>query len=167
MLFKIMKEKEMQKFVKENSNDPWVGTPAEGVCFLSNGKKGAWGEKLFKLLMISKGHIVNDRTNTGNDCKVDNIITEVKTSVPCQDVLTINHIAEGKDWERLVVIGLNPKTKEQNIFWFSKKDFSKSIKNGSKIFNRQQGGSKGGNDDYITNVKKLLQSDFIKDISEW
>lgn len=163
----IVKLNDIQDFIMKKVNDPWINTPFKGIVDMDNISKGILGEKIFKLLMEKYGWTVTNRTYSGNDCVVGDYLVEVKTSIPRKSTLTINHIAEHKKWDRLVVIALDPITKNQHVFWFTKDDFINEIRNDTRVFTRQQGGKQGNNDDWMTNVTKLNNTTFIKDICEW
>jgi hypothetical protein len=125
---------------------------------------------------------VKSPLNTGHDRIIDSHKTEIKFSLATantkkaqvnRDRFVINHVAKGKDWERLIFCGINPENGNNEerirIHWMDKKDFVKYMNSGgSKIFKHQQSGKKGKNDDYMcTNYKKLTKLPFIKDITEW
>ena len=84
------------------------------------------------------------------------------------DKFIINHVSSGKDWERLVFVGVNQNEDDLRVVWVSKEDFNNNLSSDNSLFNVQQGGKGVGNDDYIcTKVSDLLECDFVKDISEW
>ena len=84
------------------------------------------------------------------------------------DKFIINHVSSGKDWERLVFVGINENEEDLRVIWFTKEDFNNHIASSNSLFKVQQGGKGVGNDDYIcTNVKNLLECEWVKSISVW
>ena len=81
----------------------------------------------------------------------------------------------GKEWERLIFCGINlinGVPTPNRIAWCTKEDFIKclELEGKNRLFNPQQGGNKGGNDDFICAGKKPLrwiESIYSKDISKW
>ena len=84
------------------------------------------------------------------------------------DKFIINHVSSGKDWERLIFVGINENEEDMRVIWFTKDDFNNHIQSDKSLFNVQQGGKGVGNDDYIcTKVESLLQCDWVKSINLW
>ena len=84
------------------------------------------------------------------------------------DKFIINHVSSGKDWERLVFVGVNKNEDDLRVVWFSKEDFNNNLSSDNSLFNVQQGGKGVGNDDYIcTKVESLLKSDWVNSIDSW
>ena len=104
------------------------------------------------------------------------------------DKFAFNHIAQGKDWDRLILMGINPtKTQclikehkqqigrphyEQQCYFMEKEDFIAHLNSGDYApFLRQQGGVTSENDDYIVSSSisfyQLIALPFVKPISEW
>lgn len=180
MFDSIFSDGELQDFICNNVVDPWKGTPFEGYVFISPKQKGEFGERFVTKYMTILGNVVKRaKTSTaGHDRVINDILIEIKFSVACRgsnnkkqvvkDKFVINHISKDKDWERLIFCGINPEEKDIRIVWFSKKDFVEYLKTDNCIFKYQQGGKSIQNDDFIcTNVKEMLELNFVKDISEW
>ena len=115
-------------------------------------------------------------STAGHDRVIDEILTEIKFSLATRDKkggavtdkFIINHVSVSKDWERLIFCGINPDESEARIVFFTKEDFVAHLESDDCLFNVQQGGKKGGNDDYIcTNVAALLECDFVRPITQW
>jgi|TARA_B100001094_G_scaffold24862_1_gene20872 hypothetical protein len=173
----------LQDYINQNTKDPWVGTPFEKYVLVGNKIKGEFGERFVHKYMESKGHDVKRaKTSTaGHDRVIDGIRTEIKFSLAIRkkdkngviigvtkDKFIINHLACGKDWERFIFCGINPNEDDIRIFYILKADFEAYLKSDGCLFKVQQGGKDSGNDDYIcTEVKDLLECDFVKEISEW
>jgi hypothetical protein len=165
-----------QKYIAENLNDFWVETPFQGYKFLDNKQKGEFGERFVERYMKSLNHSVKPAISStaGHDRIINNIHTEIKFSLAHTDskkkvikdnCWTMNHVAVGKDWERLIFVGINSNIKTSIIKWFCKDDF---IRLKDTYFKPQQGGIKGGNDDYISASKRLYQlTQEMRDISTW
>ena len=74
-----------------------------------------------------------------------------------------NHISCNKDWERLLLLGINKDNYHMN--WISKEDFIRRI----DIFSYQQGGKEIKNDDFMF-VKKysvLESSGILQHMENW
>lgn len=163
------------RYIKENLNDLWAGTIFEGYRYLDNKQKGEFGERYVERGM-KKNHDIQPSkyNNAGHDRIIDKIPTEIKFSLAHSDhkkgiikdnCWTMNHVAEGKDWERLIFVGINSDPKNPVIKWMTKNDFI-SLK--SKYFNPQQGGNSADNDDWMTASRKLFElTKEMRDISEW
>ena len=160
--------------------DRWQGTALEGYQKLDPKGKGAYGENVVAEIFRMSGSVVIDPENPGHDRIVDSHKTEIKFSVankdaktnqPEKDKFMLNHVSVGKDWERLVFMGVNPKISEDSVFvWFTHHDFAKPGGLKDKYFKPQQGGKKVDNDDWICaskNVQKLLSDPMVRDKSEW
>ena len=179
MLNELFTDGSLRSYIEENLEDPWNGTPFEGYVYMSPKQKGEFGERFTtKYLEVLGYDVKRAKTSTaGHDRVVDNSLTEIKFSLACRnkkkdgvivDKFIINHVSSGKDWERLVFVGVNPDESDLRVVWFSKEDFNTHLTSTNPLFKVQQGGKKVGNDDYIcTKVANLLECDFVKDISEW
>jgi hypothetical protein len=186
----LSKDLEFKKLVRINNN--WK----EDLQFanypkLGQKQKGQIGEHVVEEIMKINGHLVESPQNTGHDRIVDKIKTEIKFSLACskndkiiKDKFIINHVSIGKDWQRLIFCGINPKPEWGNmkvrktdklewgrirIVFMEKQDFVQYMNSDEKkIFKFQQGGEKVQNDDYIcSNFLKFAKLPFVKDISEW
>ena len=179
MLNEMFADGSLQNYIEQNLKDPWKGTPFEGYVFMSPKQKGEFGERLTSKILANLNHEVKKaKTSTaGHDRVVDNILTEIKFSLAIRnrskggvidDKFIINHVSSGKDWERLIFVGVNQDEKDLRVVWFSKEDFNKNISSDNSLFNVQQGGKGVGNDDYIcTKVESLLECDWVKPIDLW
>jgi hypothetical protein len=132
---------------------------------------------------------------TDFDMVVDGFKTEIKFSLANSkgnkinvDKFIINHVAVGKNWDRLVFCGINPMGSSERVhmYFADKQDFKDYMDSfvvparatddiklrkqifGTCVFKPQQGGFKTLNDDYMcTNFKKLVALPFIKEIKLW
>lgn len=173
----IFSDGSMQKYIQDNLYDPWEGTPLQGYVFLSPKQKGEFGERFVTKLMEHYGlTCTRAKTSTaGYDRVIGGIKTEIKFSVSQrskdhngtkENYFMINHVSKAKKWERLIFVGINSMN-DFVICWMTKSDFCKNI---NEFFFPQQGGKKGGNDDYICDgdkVLRLIESPFMKKMSEW
>jgi hypothetical protein len=172
----VFNDGELSAFIKNNLEDPWKGTLFEGYVFLSPKQKGQFGEKFVEKLLKMKNFNVMKADSTSYDRLVNGMKIEIKFSLATRDKKSkgvkkdsfiINHVGENKDWERLIFVGINDIGKMRCI-WFSKEDFTKHLKDG--VFNRQQGGNKDKNDDFMCsggNILKLLKSKYIKKLKNF
>ncbi len=171
---------------------PWRGTLMEGWRQLSPKQKGALGERIADTMMRDQlGHDIARRTNPGHDSIINGIKVEYKTSAASkcpsgnnvlrQDEAMMNHASAGKDWERLVFLvfnisedkleQVNPSQIMPQLWWFTKEDFERSIAAGTggrdNPFSRQQAGEDGGNDDYMSSLKRLKKHEILRSITEF
>jgi hypothetical protein len=174
----IFKDGSLIQYIRENAQDPWIGTPFQGYVFMSPKQKGEFGERFISKYFEAKGSKVKRaKTSTaGHDRVIDEIFTEIKFSLATrdrkggvkEDQFIINHVSKDKDWERLVFFGINKTEERSRLFWFTKEDFLNHLKIDDCLFSPQQGGKSIGNDDYIcTKVNKLVECNFVKTISKW
>ena len=154
---------------------------------MSPKKKGIFGENYISEIFRKRGFVVEnapkstlgyDKLISYNNTNQKNklIKVEMKFSLAYSvkklikdNTFIINHISIGKDWHRLIFLGIN-KNSENILIWFKKIDFKNYINNNpdNNIFLHQQGGKKLNNDDYMcTNICKLLSLSFIKKIHNW
>ena len=169
----------LQNYIEQNLEDPWQRTPFEGYVFMSPKQKGEFGERFTSKYLTHLGcNVKRAKTSTaGHDRVFDDILTEIKFSLAIRnrskggvifDKFIINHVSSGKDWERLVFVGVNENEEDLRVIWFTKEDFNNHIASSNSLFKVQQGGKGVGNDDYIcTNVKNLLECEWVKSISVW
>lgn len=173
---KLLEDEIIKDLINSEQFNPWQGTPFEGYKQLNNVQKGNFGEKVVKIFMKNSGHIVEERKSItdGYDAIIDGIKTEIKFSLAqtdnvnkCikPDTFVINHVSCGKDWDRLIFLGIN--LDESFYFkYFTKDEFIKHFKD--TYFNTQQGGSSSSNDDYMCSGNKLISMlHEMKDISQW
>ena len=175
----------------------WVGTPYETYYKLSSKTKGTFGERQMKKIFLAFGHLVEKSTNVEHDMLVDGTKIEIKfslASAPTDKNLgaklievngfIFNHIGLKKDWEKLVLCGINPKKtnpfvnlrkktaprewEECNIYVIDKADLLDFMANNpnNTVFKRQQGGEDGGNDDYMisgrSRFNQLVKLPFVR-----
>ncbi len=168
----------LRSYIDNNLNDPWVGTPFEGYVFMSPKQKGEFGERFVSKFMDKFGREVKRAATStaGHDRVIDNILTEIKFALATRtkkggvivDKFIINHVSVCKDWERLIFCGINPDERDIRFFYITKEDFKAHLKSDNCLFNVQQGGQNGGNDDYIcTNVAALIKTDIVHSIFKW
>ena len=119
MLNELFTDGSLRSYIEENLEDPWKGTPFEGYVYMSPKQKGEFGERFTtKYLEVLGYDVKRAKTSTaGHDRVVDDLLTEIKFSLACRnkkkdgvivDKFIINHVSSGKDWERLVFVGVNP-----------------------------------------------------------
>lgn len=178
MFTTIFEDGSLIDYIKQNTKDPWIGTPFEGYVFMSPKQKGEFGERFVSKLMTLAGcKVMRAKTSTaGHDRVIDEILTEIKFSLATrdkkdgvkEDQFIINHVSKDKDWERLVFFGINQNEHDARLFWFSKQDFIAHLESGDCLFASQQGGKSIGNDDYIcTKTNRLIECDWVKSLEEW
>jgi hypothetical protein len=159
----------LQNYVKEKTFDPWLGTLYEGYLHLSGTQMGAFGEILVSKIMEKRCSDVCPRTNIGHDRIIDGYNTEIKFSLSRRkDYFTFNHLACHKDWERLILLGVNPDN-HFRMNWIYKEDFMANINSNKRIFKHQQGGESGKNDDYMfaSNYSFLEDSGILQGMDTW
>lgn len=179
-MYNLAKNDEIQDYIKNNLYDPWIGSPFEGYRYMGNKQKGELGERLVTLIMEKAGYNVEfaHTSTAGYDRILNGIKTEIKFSVAHtdtkkrsikKDCFTMNHVAVGKDWDRLIFIGVNENPNEFKAVYMTKEMFENCLKTDNH-FNHQQGGKNSKNDDYMVTEKKLrelIQSEYVKELSEW
>lgn len=144
----LLESKELEPYFKESAN-PYAGTLFEHYYNLTPKTKGTVGEKFAKALCGPLNRKVEKRSSAGNDATIDGIKTEVKVSLANGGIpgsFSFNHLAVNKDYDRILLIGLT--SEYTHAVWFTKADLKTFIQDG-KYFALQQGGKKGGNDDYM------------------
>ena len=185
----------IREYIKRKINDPWIGTDIEGYKFLGNVQKGDIGEKYVSDHMREKFHCKVLPADCGPNGPYDRIVgginTEIKFSAAHSDnpifektgvptikrnkrgevSWTINHVAVGKCWERLIFCGMDlvDGVAVPNLVWCTKQDFINCL-NETTLFKPQQGGKNGDNDDFMcagASVIKWIKSGYTKDINEW
>jgi hypothetical protein len=175
----------------------WIGTPYEAYYKLSSKAKGTFGERQVKKIFLLFGHQIEKSLNVEHDTIVDGAKVEIKfslASAPTDKKLDsklievngfiFNHIGLKKDWDKLVLCGINPKKtnpfinmrkktapkhwEECNIYVIDKADLVKFMANNpdNPVFKRQQGGEDGGNDDYMISGRnkfnQLVKLPFVR-----
>lgn len=178
MFTTIFEDGSLTDYIKENAQDPWIGTSFQGYVFMSPKQKGEFGERFVSKYFQYKGHQVKRaKTSTaGHDRVIDGILSEIKFSLATrdkkggvkEDQFIINHVSKDKDWERLIFFGINNTEEGSRLFWFTKQDFLNHLESDNCLFAPQQGGKSIGNDDYIcTKVNYLVECDWVKSVEEW
>lgn len=195
-IFKNMKLDVLTEQLLSGASKNWRGTPFEKYPILSSKAKGKFGEYYVEGFMRSqlKCKIVAP-SSTDHDRIIDGYKTEIKFGLAMSpkssdykieiNSFVFNHIACGKEWDRLIFCGINPsknnamiyapdsqKWQEVNMYFMDKSLFLKYMKSGQTgIFANQQGGKKGNNDDYMVGgpakFKKLVNLPFVRPISQW
>lgn len=150
---------------------------------MGNKQKGEYGERMVRTYFTKIGKTVEKpaTNNGGHDLIVDGMLVEVKFSlqhtdtsknIVKQDCFTMNHVAIGKDWERLVFVGVNKNEVDIRMKFITKEQFVAMQKTDDffKYFQRQQGGQSSDNDDYISSdakMRRFMASSYVSDITEW
>ena len=181
-MLELKETKEWKETVKLNrlwKNDPLFNE----YHALSTKVMGKVGEIFVSHYMKKNNNSkVKEPLTMGHDRIIDDHKTEIKFSLATanskktqvnRDKFVINHVAKGKDWERLIFCGINPENgngeERIRIHWMGKKDFVNYMNSpGKKVFKHQQSGKKVKNDDYIcTDYEGLVKLSFVKGIAEW
>ena len=182
---------DIREYIRSMINDPWIDTDIEGYKFVGNVQKGKVGEVYVSNYMKDELGCEVLPADCGPNGPYDRIIsginTEIKFSAAHSDNKadvptlkrnkrgevdwTINHVAVEKIWERLIFCGMDlvNGVAVPNLVWCIKQDFIDCL-NETTLFNPQQGGQNGDNDDFMcsaANVIKWMKSDYAKDINEW
>jgi hypothetical protein len=175
--FLITKANKIKMFIGNKKSDPWMGTPFEDYKSLSNKVKGNLGEMIVSELMKDLTYEVNAAQNPGHDRVIDGYKTEIKFALAITDSKTntikddtwiLNHLSLGKDWDRLIFMGVNSDLTFK-VFYMTKDSFRKAIEDKS-YFSHQQGGADVENDDFMIQggkLIKLIQSEYTFDIEEF
>ena len=183
--------KQVQVHIKKCLKNNWIGTCFEDYPKLGTKQKGGLGELIVENMLRDEGNLVESPTNSGHDRRVNKREAEIKFSLASSnnrekdgklidpDSFTFNHIGLKKDWEILILVGVNPTENqknvrttnisnwpEQRIILIEKKDLIQYLKNPDCVFKRQQGGKNSKNDDYILagreKLYELLKQPFVK-----
>jgi hypothetical protein len=179
-IYDLANSPEIQDFIQENLYDPWVGTPFEGYRYMDNKQKGELGERFVSLIFRKCGYDVGfaHTSTAGYDRVINGIRTEIKFSLSHtnnkkrllkEDCFTMNHVAVGKNWERLILLAINGDPNKVRAMYMTKEDFKQALATGD-YFNHQQGGNSSDNDDYMiasTKIINLMKSRFMKELKEW
>ena len=180
----IFSDGDLADYLKTNTSDPWKGTLFEGYVHMGAKQKGAFGEMFVEKIMKSMGHEVTPAptSTAGHDRVVNGIPTEIKFSLATRNKTggvtrnscIINHMSKSKDWKRLVFVCINAAVPTNPddwlIRWFTHDDFCTHLQSTDTLFSSQQGGQKGGNDDYMCSgakVKKLIDEEFVKTLDQF
>lgn len=176
---------ELKNFLANTRFDPWEGTVFENYVFAGIDTKGAFGEAYVKECMRQLGRTVTSRTNKGHDAIINGIKTEIKFALSQRDMkkkivkknnaYAFNHISVSKDWERIIFMGIHPDSEQTTFVWMTKQDVIDILEEQERddcrtYFSIQQGGNRGGNDDWMTShasFRRLLASKYVKKIEEF
>ena len=189
VLGKIETSEKMQKFYEEVVHQNWAGTNWEAHARVPNKAKGSAGETIVKKYLLANGNIIKPRINEGHDAICNDKKLEIKFSMAKStksksgslirpNCWMFNHIEMGKDWDILILVGINPPKnwykaentgdwEEEIILLVKKEDLQKIYKTEKwyEIFRRQQGGEKSNNDDWLIDstarFEKLMQLPFV------
>jgi len=189
ILGKIAISDEMQKFYSDAIHQNWSGTKWEAHANVSNKAKGSAGEIIIKKYLLANNNIIKQRLNDGHDVICNGHKLEIKFSMAKStkskngsliqpNNWMFNHIEMGKDWDHLLLVGINPPKKwkkannsedweEETILLVKKEDLQKIFKTEKwfEIFRRQQGGEGSENDDWLIDsqarLKKFMELAFV------
>ena len=183
MFNSIFEDGSLQDFINQKTQDPWVGTPFEKYVYMGSKTMGEFGERFVsKYFEIMGSKVERAKTSTaGHDRVIDGLLTEIKFSLANRaykggiayakkDQFMINHLAKGKDWDRVVIFAINPVFEESHLIWFNKEDFINNVDNSDCGIVKQQGGDSADNDDYFctgNRINKLVECDWVKSIEKW
>lgn len=136
-------------FMSITDNNPWRGTPVERYYGLNPASKGSKGEEIVSALLTEKGYQVLPGVNSGHNRMVNNIKTEIKIALATNRNTNFecifNHIGLQKDWEQILFVCVNGDGQIKGTM-FNKGNLP------MELLNRQQGGKRSGNDDYMVNA---------------
>ena len=128
--------------------NPWENTPLERYCSVNAKSRGAKAEEIVKNILKSNGYDVKLATDTGHDCIINGVKTEIKFGLATKrntDYKVIfNHIGFKKDWEQILFVCVNGDGEIVSAL-YSRDNFPYDA------ITRQQGGKSGGNDDFMIN----------------
>jgi len=152
----------------DNKNNAYDGTAFEDYMAMPAKSKGNLGELFVKThcenIGLETRAVEKKEKNGPFDLWVSGKKVEVKMSLAKSWI--INHIALGKDFERLVFVGVRP-DETFEMKWIEKCHLVAFVKYGM-FFNKQQGGKKAKNDDWMTSGKNLLNMmAFMRPMSEF
>lgn len=182
----------------EPSFNPWVGTTIENLATHNSKKSGCYYEKYIAKPMLEEegfSFTINPDSTGPWDAKIHRIseekVEEEKTKKveikvarsntdhknKCVENFkcVLNHIAIGKDFDILLIVIIclekNEDMKPEAIYharWCAKLDLVNHIESPNSLFQKQQGGKKANNDDWICSGKskiiKLLNNPLFKTI---
>lgn len=166
-----LSDPELFNYASNAINNPYKGTILEPYDCLQPTQKGKYGEEFIKKVCLLLGYSFTPRQNKQHDLVIAGKKAEIKFSVEYSKGFRFNHIAASKDFDRLVVIGVN-KTLEPEIKFFEKSEVITIINERMFKIKRQQNGKKGSNDDWMITPdidlwNTIVSHPFAKDFSEW
>ena len=152
----------------------WKSTPMEEYEMLNPKAKGKFGEGIITSIAESYGLNVQPHENENDD--YDLVINGIKTEVKFSGAternykwqFTFNHVAMEKDWDRLILMGINGDL-QYKLIWFTKDEIAE-IMQCESFLNHQQGGKYSKNDDFMCSqgkATKLLNHPFAKTLDQW
>ena len=172
--------------------DSWVKIEFPQYAIADAKNKGEIGEKIFYNLCLENGKdIIWNKNNDDHDfilngyfkveLKFSLASTQKSTGKGIVDKFTFNHIAAHKNWDYLVLMGVNPPRELSHerrgcpyqesirLYTISKQDFKENLDYHLEqgLIGRQQGGRSGGNDDYMVgDYYNILNWRGIKPLNE-
>ena len=162
-------------YIKNRSEiGKWKGTPLEDYEMLNPKAKGKYGEGIVKSIAENYGleAIPHEKENDDYDLLINNIRTEVKFSGATDRnykwQFTFNHIAMEKNWDRLILMGVNGDL-QYRLVWFTKDEVAE-IMQCESFLKHQQGGKYSKNDDFMcsqSRATELLNHPFAKTLTQW
>lgn len=182
----LLQDKKWEELSTPNNN--WIDDPVfKNYHKLSNKQKGVLGEYYVEKFLSELGFKVEKRQNSDHDLMIDGYKVEVKFSLATsrktkisRNMFIMNHVAKTKDWDRLLLVTVNPQregihvdSERVNFYWQSKSDFVNYMSTTpykESVFRYQQSGEKAKNDDYICSGKRLkqwIEMDSVKTLDQW
>jgi len=192
------KDGELKELMLKAQQSNWSNTHFKHYVGMSTKNKGVLGEAFVEKLFLAEGFEVLPPTNPGHDRIIGGHKAEIKFSLAnsplnkkldkrliVPDQFTYNHIACDKDWDRFIFCGVNPAPSHDpskvlahpknralsqlRLYFMGKSDFIKYMSaQNTGLFSRQQGGEKGGNDDYMLagmhKFYRLIDLPFVKEV---
>ena len=174
-----------------NTSSSWVKKEFPQYAIADAKNKGKIGEEIFYNLCVENGKdIIWNNNNDDHDFVINGVKVELKFSLASNkagaglgivDKFTFNHIATHKDWEYLVLMGINPPhelshvrrncpyEEDIRLYTISKKDFVDNLDYhlDNNLLGHQQGGESGRLDDYMVgDYRKILNWRGIKPLNE-
>jgi hypothetical protein len=190
----IMSNKKLTDYLLPDP-DPWDNHFLKGYVDKNNKVKGKYGELFVEYLMIYYGHVVSKPLNKGHDRIISSTVLDYSTTIKKitkefkveikfgvahrnaknkgtvnNSVFSFNHFGINKDWERAIIIGVNPD--DTYAVWFTKDDLIDHISSENNMFSRQQGGKSGNNDDWLfitnpTSWENFINLPWINSLGQW
>ena len=118
-LKEIVVSQELEELYEKLVHENWVGTNWEKHSKVPNKAKGTAGETIVKKYLLANGNIIKPRINEGHDALCNGKKIEIKFSMAKStkskkgcliqpNNWMFNHIEMGKDWDILILVGINP-----------------------------------------------------------
>lgn len=129
LVTKTLSKPNLVNYIQDNLEDLWIGTVLQGYRYMDNKQKGTFGEKFAEDYLKSLNFKVSGCTgsNADYDMVVNNLKVEVKFSIAqtdadkhgikrlMKDRFMMNHIGIGKEYDRLLFIGIEMDLEYFNI----------------------------------------------------